>query len=87
MQCRDVVLWDVAPTRGVHTCLTVVVSDDSVDGEFRRTEPPADTIICVDCGGTAHLITPPPEDGAWYVGDITAYRCGDCRDRWDLVLE
>ena len=23
----------------------------------------------------------------WYPGDIVAYRCQDCLDRWDLVLE
>ncbi len=66
-------------------CLTVAVHDEE-NGELQRAEPPASTIICVDCGGTAHLITPAPEDGEWYVGDVTAYRCSDCRDRWDLVL-
>ena len=69
------------------TCLTVSVSDESVGDDPQRVEPPATTIICVDCGGTAHLITPPSEDGMWYVGDVTTYRCSDCRDRWDLVLE
>ena len=69
------------------TCLTVAVSDESVGDDPQRVEPPATSIICVDCGGTAHLITPPSEDGMWYVGDVTAYRCSDCRDRWDLVLE
>jgi len=29
-----------------------------------------------------------PVDGAvWLAGDIVAYRCEDCLDRWDLVLE
>ena len=23
----------------------------------------------------------------WYPGDIVAYRCQDCLDRWDIVLE
>jgi hypothetical protein len=48
---------------------------------------PANVIVCVDCGGRAHLITFPPEDGAWEAGDIVSYRCADCLDRWDLVLE
>ena len=48
---------------------------------------PAGEIVCVDCGGRAFLLTQPPEDGAWEVGDIVAYRCEDCRDRWDLVLD
>ena len=43
-------------------------------------------IVCVDCGGRAHLLTYAPEDGEWQPGDIVAYRCEDCRDRWDLVL-
>ena len=47
---------------------------------------PLTEIICVDCGGTAHLITPPREDNAWEVGEFVAYRCSDCLDRWDLQL-
>jgi len=43
-------------------------------------------IVCVDCGGRAHLITPPREDNMWEVGEFVAYRCGDCLDRWDLQL-
>jgi hypothetical protein len=49
--------------------------------------PPAATIPCVDCGGTAHLLSNANEDGVWMLGDTVAYRCGDCRDRWDIVLE
>jgi hypothetical protein len=45
-----------------------------------------ETIICVDCGGVAHLISYPPPDDPWEPGDIVAYRCADCLDRWDLVL-
>jgi DNA-directed RNA polymerase subunit RPC12/RpoP len=48
-------------------------------------EPEA-VIVCVDCGGRAHLLTSPPEDGRWEPGEIVAYRCADCLDRWDLVL-
>jgi hypothetical protein len=43
-------------------------------------------ITCIDCGGRAHLISYPPEDGEWYPGDVVTYRCADCRDRWDLVV-
>ena len=42
-------------------------------------------IICVDCGGRAHLLTEPPEWG-WQPGDLLVYRCEDCLDRWDIVL-
>jgi hypothetical protein len=44
------------------------------------------TIVCVDCGGTAHLLSYPPPDEPFEPGDIVAYRCADCRDRWDLVV-
>jgi len=44
------------------------------------------TITCVDCGGTAHLISEPPE-GGFQAGDILVYRCADCLDRWDIVYE
>ena len=47
---------------------------------------PEPTITCVDCGGRAHLLSYPREDGTWLPGDIVAYRCEDCLDRWDLVL-
>ena len=55
-----------------------------------RTDPGLDAlvpavIICVDCGGRAHLLTiwdelPPAP------GDLATYRCADCRDRWDLIV-
>ena len=43
------------------------------------------TITCVDCGSRCHLISFEPEEG-WQPGDIVAYRCEDCLDRWDLVI-
>lgn len=45
-----------------------------------------DTITCVDCGGTCHLLSHPPPDEAFHPGDVVAYRCTDCRDRWDVVV-
>ena len=57
---------------------------------------PEPEIVCVDCGGRAFLLSRPravgPSDGDsveeadWLPGDIVAYRCADCLDRWDLVL-
>ncbi len=46
-----------------------------------------ETIVCVDCGSTCHLLTHldpevPPE-----AGDVVAYRCEGCADRWDVVLD
>ena len=47
----------------------------------------ADRIVCVDCGGQCHRITHWPEDDPPEPGDTVAYRCSDCNDRWDLVLD
>ncbi len=44
------------------------------------------TIICVDCGGTCHLLGA-AADAEFDEGDIVAYRCSDCLDRWDIVVE
>lgn len=57
--------------------------DDQFDGP---AEAPTESIICVDCGGRAHLLTPTREHGEWLAGDIVAYRCSDCLDRWDIEL-
>lgn len=52
---------------------------------------PPETITCVDCGGTCHLLTRPfeDEDGSvgFRAGDVVAYRCSDCLDRWDVELD
>ncbi len=47
----------------------------------------ADRIVCVDCGGWCHRITYWPEDDPPEPGDSVAYRCSDCGDRWDMVLD
>ena len=49
-------------------------------------DPPA-VITCVDCGGRAHLVQPGSEESPYQEGDIATYRCEDCLDRWDLVVE
>lgn len=48
-------------------------------------QPPAE-IVCVDCLGVCGMLTYPPEDG-FRSGDVVAYRCADCMDRWDIVWE
>ena len=45
-----------------------------------------DQITCIDCGGRAFRISFAPEEGDWEPGDVVAYRCEDCMDRWDLVV-
>ena len=49
-------------------------------------EPP-EIIVCVDCGGRAHLLQTWPEDDPPRPGDVLVYRCEDCMDRWDVLLE
>lgn len=44
------------------------------------------TITCIDCGGTAHLITTWPADDPPLPGDVLVYRCSECLDRWDVVM-
>ena len=53
---------------------------------FFVTDPP-ETITCVDCLGTCHLISFARPDEPIEAGDIVTYRCADCGDRWDLVWE
>lgn len=43
-------------------------------------------IVCVDCGGRAHLLTHLDDEVPPEPGDILAYRCEDCMDRWDIVM-
>lgn len=64
-----------------------IEDDDRGDAEFR----PPDTITCVDCGGVAHLISRPRPDEdtvtGYRRGDILAFRCEDCLDRWDIEFD
>ena len=65
------------------------MSEDHFDGAEAElvTAPP--TITCVDCGGVCHLLSFPDPDveTGFRAGDIVAYRCEDCLDRWDVELE
>lgn len=47
---------------------------------------PTSVIVCVDCGGRAHLVQPGDAESPYVEGDIASYRCEDCLDRWDLVV-
>jgi len=49
--------------------------------------PLANPIVCVECGGSAFLLTTFPPDEPPIVGDVVAYRCGECMDRFDLVVD
>jgi hypothetical protein len=41
----------------------------------------------VECGGIASLISFLPEDGLIEPGTALAYRCADCAERFDVVIE
>lgn len=51
------------------------------------TTAPPSSYVCIDCGGTAHLITFLPEDGEIEPGTPLAYRCSDCMERFDVIWE
>jgi hypothetical protein len=46
---------------------------------------PPTTITCVECGGTAHLLSFLPDDEPLDEDYPIAYRCADCMDRFDLI--
>jgi hypothetical protein len=46
----------------------------------------ADSIVCVDCGGSCHRMPLEPPELGWAAGDVVAYRCRDCNDMWYLEL-
>jgi len=48
---------------------------------------PSTTIECVECGGTAHLMSYLPEDEPLVDGYPITYRCADCMERFDFVWE
>lgn len=44
-------------------------------------------IECVECGGVCSVISYLPEDEPLEPGTAVAYRCADCLERFDVVLE
>jgi hypothetical protein len=44
-------------------------------------------ITCIDCGGVASRIGFLPPDEEPEPGVIIAYRCADCLERFDVVME
>lgn len=45
------------------------------------------TIACVECGAEAGRLTHLPEGEGFIPGDVVAYVCPDCDQRFDLVVE
>ncbi|MCH8900254.1 MAG: hypothetical protein IH942_07170 [Acidobacteria bacterium] len=50
-----------------------------------QPQPVADSIVCVECGAKAHLLTRFPPDDPPRPGDVVAYVCEDCGHRFDIV--
>ena len=44
-------------------------------------------IIWVDCGCFCRILSFEEPDEGFQSGDVVAYRCRDCLDRWDIVIE
>jgi DNA-directed RNA polymerase subunit RPC12/RpoP len=47
----------------------------------------AEKIDCMECGGRASLAQPIGPDDVLEVGDVLVYLCGECNQRWDVVVE
>lgn len=54
-----------------------------------RQQPsnPLQTIPCVDCDGTLHLLSLLDPDWPPEPGSVLAYRCDSCMERFDIVWE
>jgi hypothetical protein len=44
-------------------------------------------INCMECGGRAYLLQPLDPEDPPAPGDVLAYRCPDCAERWDVVVD
>ena len=47
----------------------------------------AEHIDCMECGGTAHLAQPIGPEDVFEAGDSVVYLCGECAQRWDVVID
>lgn len=48
---------------------------------------PPESITCVECGGTAYIISYLPPEEELEEGGVYAYRCAECMERFDMVWE
>ena len=46
-----------------------------------------ETIACMECGGIAYPLVTYAPDTVPEPGDVVPYRCAECAERWDIVLE
>jgi hypothetical protein len=47
----------------------------------------AERIACMECGGEAQLAQPIGPEDEFDAGDIVTYLCGECWQRWDVVVD
>jgi DNA-directed RNA polymerase subunit RPC12/RpoP len=47
----------------------------------------AERINCMECGGVAFLAQPIGPDDVFEPGDSVVYLCGECAQRWDVVVD
>ena len=47
----------------------------------------SEQINCMECGGTAHLGQPLDPETQLEAGDVLVYLCGECNQRWDVVVD
>jgi hypothetical protein len=49
--------------------------------------PISERIACMECGAEAVLQQLPGHDDLLEVGDVLVYRCPQCGQRWDVVVD
>jgi hypothetical protein len=47
----------------------------------------SEQIDCMECGGTAHLVQALDPEIPVGAGDVLVYVCGECNQRWDVVVD
>jgi hypothetical protein len=47
----------------------------------------AERINCMECGGVAYLAQPIGDEDVFEPGDSVVYLCGECAQRWDVVID
>jgi hypothetical protein len=47
----------------------------------------AERIRCMECGGVAYLAQPIDAEDVFEAGDSVVYLCGECAQRWDVVVD
>jgi uncharacterized Zn finger protein len=47
----------------------------------------AERIDCMECGGDAFLQQELTDEDVIEAGDVVVYRCRECTQRWDVVVD